>query len=203
MTIFQRSKESEEDYGYIFDTDLPMIELSDDYLKELKSSIPELPHEKVERYVKNFKIDKKYAEILAAEHVLADLFEKVAKEINPELAARWLRHELLRVVNYNKKELDDLEIDEKHVIQLLKLVENKKITDNNAQKILEKMIEKSFDLAGIVKEAIKESSNAVRDYKAGKQESFNFIIGMIMKKTKGQARPDAVRKILKEEIEKA
>lgn len=221
ITIFQRSKESEEDYGYIFDTDLPMIELSDGYINELKSTIPELPHEKIERYVKELKLGRKDAEILAAEHLLADLFEKVAKEINPLIAARWLRHELMRVVNYNKKELHELELDENNMIQLLSLVEKKQITDNNAQKILENLVEKPFDvyeyveinklkvineesdLAVFVKEAIKENAGAVGDYKAGKQEAFNFIIGMIMRKTKGQAKPDVIRKILKEEIERA
>ena len=220
ITTFQRSKESEEDYGYIFDTDLTMIEIDYDYIDAIRKSIPELPHQKVVRYTEDMKLEQKDAEILAAEYKLAELFEKTAVEIDPKLAARWLRHELMRVVNYNKRELHELELDEKHIIHLLKLVENKQITDNNAQKILEKLIEKPFDinsyvkehgltvissesdLIGIVKESIKECPVAVKDYKSGKEESFNFIIGVIMKKTKGQAKPDVVRKILKKKIEK-
>jgi len=219
ITIFQRLKESEEDYGYIFDTDLTMIELSDDYLDGIKSKIPELPGEKIKKYVNKLKINAIDAEILAAEHSLANLFEKVAKEINPLIAARWLRHELLRVANYNKRALSELEIDERHVIQLLKFIESKQITDNNAQKILEKLIEKPFDvdeyvkqnklrvisdesdLVKVVKDAVKENPNAVKDYKSGKEESFNFIVGQIMKKTKGQAKPDVLKALLKKELE--
>ena len=151
--------------------------------------------------------------------MLANLFEKVAKEINPLIAARWLRHELLRVANYNKRALSELEIDERHVIQLLKFIESKQITDNNAQKILEKLIEKPFDvdeyvkqnklrvisdesdLVKVVKDAVKENPNAVKDYKSGKEESFNFIVGQIMKKTKGQAKPDVLKALLKKELE--
>ncbi len=218
ITIFQRSKESEEDYGYIFDTDLTMIEISNEQLNEIKKSIPEMPHEKISRYIKELRLEKIDAEILAAEYLLADLFEKVAKEVNPLLAARWLRHELLRVVNYGKKELHEIELDSKHLIQLLALIEKKQITDNNARKILERLIEKPFDvpeyveknklkviskesdLANVIKEAVKENPNAVKDYKAGKEGAFNFIVGSIMKKTRGQAKPDVVKKLLKEEI---
>jgi aspartyl-tRNA(Asn)/glutamyl-tRNA(Gln) amidotransferase subunit B len=176
--------------------------------------MPELAQDKVKKFVENHKIKKEDAEILAAEKELAEMFEKVAEEINPILAAKWLRRELVRVLNYNKKELHEVEIDEKQIIDLLKLVENKKITDNVASKILEKLIEKPFDVKEYVKkegleavsevaelekyckEAIKENPQAVADYKKGERKALNFIVGIVMKKTRGKATPKEVNEII-------
>src|SRR3989338_3693210 len=160
------------------------------------------------------KISKEDAIVLAQEKLLADLFEKVAEEIDAALAAKWLRRELVRVLNYNKKELHQLEIDESHLIDLLRLVENKKITDNVASKILEKLIEKPFDVKEFVKkekleavsdtkeiekyciEAIKENPQAVKDYKKGEKKALNFIVGKVMQKTRGKATPREVNEII-------
>jgi len=218
FTFFQRSKESEEDYGYCFEPDLVPVEISKEFVDRVKKDIPELAHERIQRYIKQYKLKQEDAEVLAAEYLLAELFEKVSKEINPELAAKWLRRELIRVVNYNKKELHALELDETHIIQLLKLVENKKITDATGQKIMEKLVEKPFDVndyikregLGVVssekelenycKEAIKENEKAVNDYKNGNEKALFFISGSVMKKTKGKADPKVVNKILKKLI---
>ena len=112
-------------------------------------------------------------------------------------------------------ELKEVEIDEKHMIDLLKLVENKKITDNVAAKLLEKLVEKPFDVKEYVKkegleavsdvselekyckEAIRENSKAVEDYKKGEKRALNFIVGVIMKKTRGKATPKEVNDTLK------
>src|SRR3989338_7801088 len=183
ITFSLRKKETEEDYGYIIDTDLTIVEISGKWLKEIKKEMPELAQDKVKKFVEKHKLKKEEAEILAAEKELAEMFEKVAEEINPILAAKWLRRELVRVLNYNKKELHEVKLDEKHMIQLLKLVESKKITDNVAAKILEKLIEKPFNIDEYVKkqkleavsdiselekffkEPIKENPKAVEDYK--------------------------------------
>ncbi len=214
ITLALRSKESEEDYGYIADTDLVRIELDADLINSIRKEIPELAHERVKRYITEFKLDKKDAEVIASEHLLAVLFEKVAREVDPLLAARWLRRELLRVLNYNNKELKDLEIDEKHLIELLTLVETKKVTEDNAKRILEKLIEKPFnvkeyiekegikvlsnesELREICQNAIKENQKAVEDYKKGEEKALNYIIGQVMAKTKGAADNKIIRKII-------
>ena len=214
ITFSLRKKETEEDYGYIIDTDLTVVEINDKWIKEIKKQMPELAQDKVKKFVEKHKIKKEDAEILAAEKELAEMFEKVAEEINPILAAKWLRRELTRVLNYNKKELHEVEIDEKHMIDLLKLVENKKITDNVASKLLEKLIEKPFDIKEYVKkegleavsdieelekyckEAIEENPKAVADYKKGEVKALNFIIGVVMKRTKGKATPKEVNEII-------
>jgi aspartyl-tRNA(Asn)/glutamyl-tRNA(Gln) amidotransferase subunit B len=142
----------------------------------------------------------------------------VAEEVDPVLAARWLRRELVRVLNFNNKSLKEMVIDEKHIIELLQMVEKKEITDNTAQKILEELIQKPFSPRDYVlkmgvkkiadeeqikrfcEEAIKENPKAVDDYKAGEKKSLQFLIGMVMRKTKGQADPALVNKLMKELI---
>ena len=193
---------------------MTIVEITDKLVKEIKKEMPELAQDKVRKFVEKHKIKKEDAEILAAEKELAEMFGKVAEEINPILAAKWLRRELMRVLNYNKKELHEVEIDEKHIIDLLKLVENKKITDNVAAKLLEKLVEKPFDVKDYVKkekleavsdvselekycrEAISENPKAVEDYKKGEAKALNFIVGKVMQKTKGKATPKEVNEII-------
>ncbi|MAG16123.1 Asp-tRNA(Asn)/Glu-tRNA(Gln) amidotransferase GatCAB subunit B [Candidatus Woesearchaeota archaeon] len=220
VTVFMRKKEKAMDYMFIPEPDLPVINVSTEWINKISSKLPEKPAQKIERYIKDLKIDKTDAEVLSSEILLAEKFEKVvAKKIDPVLAARWFRRELMRVLNYNKKELHEIEADEKHIVQLLKLVESKKITDEVAKRILEKLIEKPFDVDKYVeskklaavsdtnvlekycKEAISENEKAVEDYKAGNEKAFNFIVGSVMRKSKGKATPQEVNKILKKLIE--
>ena len=214
VTFSLRKKETEEDYGYVIDADLTAIEIGSKLLGEIKKSMPELAQDKVKKFVEKHRIKKEDAEILAAEKALAEMFEKVAEEVDPVLAAKWLRRELVRVLNYNKKELHEAEIDEKHMIDLLKLVERKKITDSVASKILEKLIEKPFDVNEYVKkegleavsdvseleryckEAIEENPKAIEDYRKGEAKALNFIVGSVMRKTKGKATPKEVNEII-------
>ena len=214
VTFSLRKKETEEDYGYIIDTDLTIVEITNKWISDVKKNLPELAQDKVKKFIHNYKIKKEDAEIIAADKELAKMFEAVAKHVNPELAAKLLRRELVRVLNYNKKELHESGIKEKHIIDLLKLVEGKKITDNVASKILEKLIEKPFDVNEYVKkekleavsdvselekycrEAISENPKAVEDYRKGEAKALNFIVGSVMKKTKGKATPKEVNEII-------
>lgn len=216
VTFNLRLKETEDDYGYILEPDLTKIELSNSYIEDIKKKLPELGHQKVKKYIEKYGIKKEDAQALAGELLLAELFEKVAKEIDPILAAKWLRKELIRVLNYNKKEIYELEIDEKYLIELLKLVETSKITDATAKKILDELAVKKFspldyvkthdvevksdasELKKLCQEAIKENPKAVEDYKKGEEKAVHFIAGKVMQKTKGRAKPDIVQKILKE-----
>lgn len=218
ITFLLRKKETEEDYGYILDSDLVKIDISKEMVDKVKKEMPELAQDKVSKFVSKHKLRKEDAEIIAAEKELAEMFEKVAAEINPVLAGKWLRRELVRVLNYSKKQLHEIEMDEKHMIQLLKLVESKKITETVAQKILEKLIEKPFDvnehvkkekleavsdygeIEKLCKEAISENPKAVEDYKKGEAKAFNFLVGQVMKKTKGKATPKEVNEILKKAL---
>jgi aspartyl-tRNA(Asn)/glutamyl-tRNA(Gln) amidotransferase subunit B len=217
-TVFMRAKETAQEYMFIPEPDLPVVKIDDAYINELKKQLPERPEEKVSKYVK-MGVAKEDALILSSERILAELFDKVAKEIDPSLAAKWLRKELLRVLNYNEKEIDELKMDAAHLIELLKMVEKKQITEEVGKKILDKLIEQPFspkeyvekeqlgaisnegELKKLCQDAVNENPNAVADYKKGEEKALNFIVGKIMQKTRGKAKPDTVSRLIKEIIE--
>lgn len=218
VTREMRTKETEADYGYILDPDLVAIEITDEMIQQVRDEMPELAADKVSKFVETHKIDKTDAEIIAHDLKLAELFEKVAAEIDPVLAARWMRKELLRVLNYNKKTTSDLLIDEKHIVDLLKLMESKKITDRVAARVVEKMVEESImpseyvekeglgavsdtgELEKFCKEAIANSDKAVEDYKSGNEGALNFVVGQVMRMSKGKADAGKVKEMIKKMI---
>jgi len=213
ITRALRKKEVEEEYGYIIDPDLTKIEITDKWINKIKEELPELAREKAEKFVKEYGLSKTDAQVLASDKLLAELFERVAKKVDALLAAKWLRRELIRVLNYHKKELKD--VNEKYLVELLQMIEKKEITEKVGQKIIEELVVKPFspkeyvkkagikvigsvkDLEKICKEVIKENSKAVEDYKAGNVKAMQFLVGQVMRKTKGQADPGVLNKILK------
>lgn len=217
QTVFMRAKETLQQYMFIPEPDLPVVLIDDAYIEKIREQLPERPEEKVEKYVK-LGVSREDAAILGSERLLAEMFEKIAKEIDPTLAAKWLRRELLRVMNYNEKQFSDLKMDARHMIELLKMVETKQITDATARKILEKLVEGPFspkeyvekegmgvisgeeELKKLCREAVSENPSAIEDYKKGEEKALNFVVGKVMQKTRGKADPAVVNKLLKEII---
>ncbi len=218
ITFSLRTKETAEDYGYIIDSDLVPIELTKDWLSEIRKTIPELAHEKLAKFTKKHGIKEEMAKVISKDKQLAEMFEAVSTAVNPELAAKWIRRELTRVLNYHKKKLSQTEIKDVHMIDLLKLIENNKITETIAQRIIEKLVEKPFDvneyvkkekletvsdkgeLQKLCKEAVKEGSKAIEDYKKGNEKALHYVVGLVMRKTKGKASPKEVNEILRKLI---
>ncbi|MBR9690648.1 Asp-tRNA(Asn)/Glu-tRNA(Gln) amidotransferase subunit GatB [Candidatus Woesearchaeota archaeon] len=219
ITISMRKKETEEDYGYILDPDLVVTDITKDWIKKVKDSLPELHQERAKRYVNKYKISKENAKVLTLDYDLSEFFDAVAKRVNPVLAAKWVRRELPRVLNYNKLEFSDIKFGPKEFGDILKLLSKNKITDNVAKKILEKLCDKPFDveeyvkkqglqavsgsgaLEKIVKNIVKENLHAVAEYKDGKEQSLNFLVGKVMRKTRGAAQAGEVIKLIKKIIE--
>ncbi len=217
-TLFMRSKEQAADYMFIPEPDLPAIKLDDDYIEKIRKTLPEKPDEKIKRLIKEYKLKKDDAFVLCSDIALSELFERVTKKVSPEIAVRWLRFELLRVLNYHKKEIEEVKLDEKNLIELLLLIENKKITEATAKKMIEKLVEKPFDVKKYVKEnklesisdkgeleklckdVIKNNKNVVDDYKSGKKEALNYLVGQVMRATKGKASPKELNEIFKKLI---
>jgi aspartyl-tRNA(Asn)/glutamyl-tRNA(Gln) amidotransferase subunit B len=198
-TIPMRIKELAEDYRFIPDPDLPIIKLTDKEIKEIKSQLPETPKEKLDRLLKKHKIKKQDAEVLYKNIEIVEFFEQVTKKVNPRFALPWITIELLRVLNYNKKTLDDVDIKPEHFIELLQAVKSNKLTELKAKRIINDFIPKSFSIKTrlkkeakisanetekIIKKVLEKNTAAVRDYKAGKKESLNYLMGEIMKASK-------------------
>ncbi|MDI6737803.1 MAG: Asp-tRNA(Asn)/Glu-tRNA(Gln) amidotransferase subunit GatB [Nanoarchaeota archaeon] len=213
-TYPMRTKEGEDDYGYISEPNLPKIEITERMIKEAREGIPELAHSKAKRFMEQYSLPSEDADVLTSEIELSELFEKVAKHIDPLLAAKWLKKELLGILNQTKKSLKDVKLDEKQLIVLLKMFESKKINDRTARELLEKLISKRFDVEKRVKEhnlkavsgtselsrfcseAIQENPKVADDFKQGKEEALNFLVGQVMKKTKGKANAAETKAII-------
>lgn len=219
-TIKMRDKEAAEDYRFIPDPDLPIIKLDVKKINQLKANLPENPDEKLEKLIKEYKIDKADAEILTKNIELVEFFEEMAKEkINLKNNISWITIELLRILNYNKKTLEDEDLDIKpeHLAEIIKAVDASEITPLKAKQIMNEFIPKSFsiksksgdfakisntgDIETFCKTAIEQNKKVVDDFNSGKQEALNFLIGVVMKLSSRRAdyktAKDCLLKILK------
>ncbi|PIN94566.1 Asp-tRNA(Asn)/Glu-tRNA(Gln) amidotransferase GatCAB subunit B [Candidatus Pacearchaeota archaeon CG10_big_fil_rev_8_21_14_0_10_30_48] len=213
-----RSKESHADYRFISDPDLTIISLKEKDVNKIKSNLPESPEIKLKKLITQHKIPKEHAETLSKNLELVEFFESVITKIKPEFALPWINVELLRVLNYNKKTLDEVAIEINHFIELLQLIQQGKLTELKGKQILNKFIPKSFspkselkgseritnekELSKLIEEVIKKNSKAVQDYKAGEKNSFNYLMGEIMKSSNRRADFKIASDILKELLKK-
>ena len=212
ITIKMRTKEQAQDYRFISDPDLPIIRIEKLRIEKIKFSLPETPYEKLEKLIKKYKIKKSSAEVLTKKLEIVEFFEKIIEKANPKLAVRWVTEELLSVLNYNKKELEEIEIKPEHFIELLNLIEKKEITELKAKDILRSWKEKSIspkqeikkhsqisdkkEIQKLAEKIIKENKKAVEDYKSGQKQSLNFLIGQVMKISNKRADYKTAREVL-------
>ena len=215
-TILMRTKEQAEDYRFIPDPDLPVIKLAEKEVSELKAKLPETPMQKLDKLVKKFKLNKQEAEVLTKNLEVVEFFELVCEKIDPRFALPWVTIELLRVLNYNKKTLDQVSIMPEHFIELLENVQKGKVTELKAKQILNDFIPKSFSIKSKLKEfetivdikeiekicdnIIKNNEKAIADYKAGQKEALNYLIGEVMKASKRKADFKTAKSILEKKL---
>jgi aspartyl-tRNA(Asn)/glutamyl-tRNA(Gln) amidotransferase subunit B len=220
ITVPMRLKEEAEDYRYIPDPDLPPMLADEQNIEYIRENMPEPAHIKTERFVEEYGIKKTHARVLTSEMELADAFEEVAKDVDPEFAALWMRDELKRVLYYNKLTFKGSGINAAQIIDLLKMLQDQKITTKAGQRIIEKMpnnlkmpreIAEELGLVGLVEDdtvlqavhqAIEENPEAVSDYYEGKKKAMNFLIGQVMRITRGKADPSKTHQLVEEELGK-
>jgi aspartyl-tRNA(Asn)/glutamyl-tRNA(Gln) amidotransferase subunit B len=214
QTLKMREKESHADYRFIKDPDLPIINITKTEVDKIKKALPESPMIKLEKLIKKHKIEEYYSKILISNLELVELFEKIIEKSNPKLAVPWVTVELLGVLNYNKKTLNEIKINPEHFIELLKLVEDKKITELKAKDILrswkvesssiktkgETMISDTGEIEKIADRIISENKKAVEDFKSGNKNSLNFLIGAVMKATNKRADFNTAKKLLEKKL---
>lgn len=219
ITVAMRTKEDADDYRFIPDPDLPPMEVQDSEIVRISEEMPEAPHNKVSRFIEQYDIDEESAKILTSELDLAQAYEEVAKKVDAKLAAKWMRDELKRVLTYNKLDFAESGIVADDLIEFIQMIENKEITAKAAHKLIEQMpnnkqtpkaIAEEMGLIGVVKDnevrkaaeqAVAENPKAVEDYKNGEKASINFLMGQVMRLTRGKADPGETVKILKELLE--
>lgn len=216
-----RSKEDAQDYRYFPEPDLAPIVLSEEYINNIKENLPEMPHIKKERYIKEFDLPEYDAEILTSSKKTASFFEK-ANAIcnNPKAVSNWIMGDFARMLNEKEIEIDESKVTEENLASLIMLIDKGTISSKIAKQIFEEMFETGEDAKAIVEKrglvqisdegAIKEicqrvvdaNPQSIIDYKAGKDRAIGFLVGQIMKETKGKANPQIVNKLLLEIINK-
>jgi aspartyl-tRNA(Asn)/glutamyl-tRNA(Gln) amidotransferase subunit B len=218
ITVAMRLKEGAEDYRYLLDPDLPPMLIEEDMIDRIKEEMPEAPNIKVKRFMAEYGLAEEHAKVLASELALADAFEEVAKVIDSEFAALWMRDEVKRVLSYNKLDYAESKFTSQNLIELFEMIQNKEVTAKAAKKIIETMpisdknpkaIAEELGLTGIVDEseviaavekAIAENPDAIKDYNEGKSNALNYLVGQVMRFTRGKAEPARTVELLKERL---
>ena len=217
-TKTMRSKEDAMDYRYFPDPDLPPLVLTQEYVDNIKKSLPELPSARRERYISEFGISEYDAGVLTADIEISQFFEELTKNHEPKLCLTWLTVELFGRMNKIGISFGDLKIDAKKLSGLLDLIKNGEISGKIAKDVLDFMIETGKDASKIVEEKglkqvsdtsaiekiideiLAQNADKVAEYKGGKDKLFGFFVGQTMAKTKGQANPQVVNEILKKKL---
>ena len=216
ITVSMRSKEEEKDYRYFREADLPPLQVAD--WKE-KIAIPELPDARRERFREEYGLSDEAADKLTSTKQVADFYEAVAEQFDPDLAATWVADELLGELNYRDMSITDVDDRFDEVERLVELVATEEITAKNAREtVLRSMLDDGRDPETIVEEeglgktsgdevkeaveaAIEENPEAVEDHHAGEEGAINFLVGQVMGKTGGSADPGEVNRMLREALE--
>jgi aspartyl-tRNA(Asn)/glutamyl-tRNA(Gln) amidotransferase subunit B len=216
ITVSMRSKEAEKDYRYFREADLPPLAVSD---WKQKLSIPELPDARRERFREEYGLSEEAASKLTSTKQVADFYEDVAREFDPDLAATWVADNLLGELNYRDMAVTDVDDRLGEFRRLIEMVDEEEITRKNAREVvLRAMLDEGDDPETVVEreglgktgadeveravaEAIEENPEAVDDFHAGEDGAINFLVGQVMQKTGGSADPGDVNELLRAELD--
>jgi aspartyl-tRNA(Asn)/glutamyl-tRNA(Gln) amidotransferase subunit B len=214
ITLSMRSKEEAHDYRYFPEPDLVPLKISG-WAPDIKETLPELPDARRRRFVEQYGITDDHARALTSQSKFAIFYEDVAKKADPKMAAVWVCDVLKGELNY--RDLAIGAFKKEHMLSVIDLLVNKKITEDGAVDIIRTLLDKGGSPFEIVKEkglmkvegdivstaaeeAITENPQAVADYKAGKEKALNSLVGAVMKKTKGRADARTAREMLLEKL---
>lgn len=221
-TVRMRSKEEAADYRYFPEPDLPPLILSDAYIEEVRASLPELPHQRFERYVHTLKLSEYNASVLINEKSLSDYFEEALKSCkNAPGLCNWITVEFVGRLKDSGTKLPDTDIPPKHIATLVNLIDAETITGKIAKSLADDMLKNPkkdpteivkenpdyqplhgvSDIEPIVDEVLAENAQSIIDFKAGKDRAFGFLVGQVMKRTKGKASPQVVNDLIHKKIQ--
>lgn len=214
-TVLMRVKEGKSDYRYFPEPDLPPIHISDDWIKKIKDSIPEMPEDRRKRYVNEWGVTEYDADVLTQTMEMSDFFEAtVAAGADPKLAANWLMGDVSAYMNDRKVELADLALTPAHLAQMIGLIQDETISSKIAKKVFKQIVANDTDpkawveekgmvqlsdpatLQPIIDDVLDNNAKSIEDFKNGKDRAVGFLVGNIMKQTRGKANPKVVNKLL-------
>jgi aspartyl-tRNA(Asn)/glutamyl-tRNA(Gln) amidotransferase subunit B len=212
-----RSKEDAQDYKYFPEPDLPPIELSDEYVQNIKDSLPELPEAKKERYVSEYGLSEYDANMICSTVHFASLFEKTVEITkNPKDSAHFIMGDIMKLLNDTQTLPENMNFRQESLGEVINLVNNNKISRDSAKKVIKavfndnvipeeyvkqnnmEMVSDTSAITSVIQDVISANEKAVAEYKEGNDKSFNFLIGQSMRALKGKAPASEVTRILKE-----
>ena len=220
-TIYMRDKVNAIDYKYFIDPNIPKIKLSQDWINDIKSSIPVLAHERKEKYMSEYGLSNYDATILVKEKNVSDYYEDTIKcGCDPKSASNWISSVILGYLNKELLSIDDIYVTPLMLKDLIDMVNNGTISSKQGKEVLFKCLDENKnpktvveesgmkqigsadEILKIVTEVLDENGDNILNYKAGRTNVVDYLVGQVMKKTRGQANPGITRKMMIEEIEK-
>jgi len=220
ITVAMRNKEN-PDYRCFIDHELVPIELTEEWIEQVRASIPELPDARRKRLVEEHGLPAGDAEVITSSLALAEFFDATIKEYpDAKTVGNWVMGELLRLLNASNLELSESKITPSGLAALLKLIEKGTISNKIGKEVFKIMFEEGKDpqqiveekglaqisdegwLTQIVTEVIANNPKSVADFQSGKKQALGFLVGQVMKATKGKANPAMVNNLLQEKLAK-
>ncbi|CAM3287702.1 Asp-tRNA(Asn)/Glu-tRNA(Gln) amidotransferase subunit GatB [Vagococcus fessus] len=221
QTILMRVKEGASDYRYFPEPDLPVLEISDEWIEEVRASLPELPEARRARYTKELGLPDYDAMVLTLSKEMSDFFEITLEEgADAKQASNWLMGEVSAYLNSKHIELHDTKLTPNNLAGMINLIADGTISSKMAKKVFKELIENGGDakevvvakgliqlsdpaqLLPVINDILSANEQSIEDFKNGKDRAVGFLVGQIMKATKGQANPGVVNKLLMEELGK-
>lgn len=219
QTFSMRGKEESHDYRYFPDPDLVQLHIDSEWKARVKASIPELPDARKARYTSTYSLPSYDAEVITSSKKLADFFEESLQYTQDAKAvSNWIMGDLLGYLNANNQELSDVRITGQGLGEMIGLVDKGTISSKIAKTVFKAMLETGKlpqqiveeqglvqisdegAIAAIVDRIVEANPQSVEDFRAGKEKAIGFLVGQIMKETKGKANPALVNKLLQERL---
>lgn len=221
-TVTQRSKEYAHDYRYFPEPDLPPLTISCEWVEEVRARLPELPEARRDRFLAEYALPRYDADLLTGSRAVADYFEKASKvdrEVKPKEVSNWMLGEVSRIMNAGGIDINDFKnkVSPENLVALI-AASHSTINTATAKSVLEKMfrtgkssgdiinesglgqISDTAELENIAAEVINSNTQPVADYRAGKETALKFLVGQVMKATRGRANPQLVNEVLKRKL---
>ena len=216
-TFTMRTKEEAEDYRYFPDPDLLPLKLEESWIEEIRRTMPELPHQRLDRLLSHYGISEYEAKIFVQNKDLGDFFETAVSHLNePKLIANWLMNDLLGLLNEKQIPLEESPVSPEGLAELVKLIKENVISTKIGKEVIKEMVETGKSASQIVEEkGLKQitDESAIRQiveevvarfpeeadrYRQGEEKLIGFFVGQVMKATKGKANPKLVNQLLRE-----
>ena len=211
-----RSKEEAHDYRYFPEPDLAPIVLTEEYVEDLRATLPELPDKKMVRYINEFNLPEYDANLITSQKAMAEFFDKTVEyNVSPKQVSNWIMGDISRIIKEKDMEFEDIMFTPDKLAELIDVIDKGVISNTAGKTVLETMFEEDktpkqiieeqglaqisdeSELAKIVQTVVEENPKSIEDYKNGKSNAFKYLVGQTMKATKGKANPQVINDILK------